>query len=148
MFEFLYGSLAYESAEQKPKHCLTWDFLSAMVICEWSLPDHTGGAWAPGGLPRRGAARGNCPPPRSRTRRTCATLSILLSILSILSIFFSCETLSISVTNPCEPLGVCVVKRARSADARCAGRFKIRQQMVWKETCWVCQIRQIWGENL
>ena len=24
--------LAYESAEQKPKHCLTWDFLSALLI--------------------------------------------------------------------------------------------------------------------
>ena len=25
-------ALAYESAKQKPKHCLTWDFLSALII--------------------------------------------------------------------------------------------------------------------
>ena len=29
--------LAYESAEQKPKHCLTWDFLSALIIAKFFL---------------------------------------------------------------------------------------------------------------
>ena len=31
-------SFAYESAEQKPKHCLTWDFLSALVMTKEAAP--------------------------------------------------------------------------------------------------------------
>ena len=35
-----WSSLAYESAEQKPKHCLTWDFLSALLMMlHFALPD-------------------------------------------------------------------------------------------------------------
>ena len=30
-----WSSFAYESAEEKPKHCLTWDFLSALRMIRW-----------------------------------------------------------------------------------------------------------------
>ena len=32
LIAIFWSSLAYESTEQKPKHCLTWDFLSALII--------------------------------------------------------------------------------------------------------------------